>query len=121
MKTRFWKQHKILSEKEKERARDKKERDKRERWKRETKGGRWEVSREREGGKEREKETREWDGELSYDRLKLEGLEPTLSNNWFKNEGLEPTLLNERLKIRAGTDIVESSSYFPMVNAKLWV
>jgi hypothetical protein len=51
--------------------------------------------------------------------VKDEGLEPTLSNDWLKNEGLEPMLSNEQLKIRAGTDIVESSSYFPMNGAQL--
>jgi hypothetical protein len=55
---------------------------------------------------------------LSNDRLKNEGLEPTLSNDWLKNEGLEPTLLNDWLKIRAGTDIVDSSSHFPTIGAQ---
>ncbi len=35
---------------------------------------------------------------MSNDRLKNEGLEPTLSNDQLKNEGLEPTLSNDQLK-----------------------
>jgi hypothetical protein len=57
---------------------------------------------------------------LSNDWLKNEGFEPRLSNDWLKNEGLEPTLLNDRFKkIKAGTDIVDSSSNFPMIGAQL--
>jgi hypothetical protein len=56
---------------------------------------------------------------LSNDRLKNEGLEPTLSNDRLKNDGLESILSNDRLKIREGTDIVDSSSNFPMISVQL--
>ncbi len=77
---------------------------------------------------------------LSKWSVKNEGLEPTLSNDLLKNEGLEMTLLNDWLKmggwnwhcrmiglqndglepmLRAGTDIVDSSSHFPMIGAQL--
>jgi hypothetical protein len=34
-----------------------------------------------------------------------------------KKEGLEPTLSNDQLKIKAGTDIVDSLSHFPVIGA----
>jgi hypothetical protein len=37
----------------------------------------------------------------------------------LKNEGLEPTISNDRLKTMAGTEIVDSSTPFPIFGAQL--
>ncbi len=54
-------------------------------------------------------------------RVGREGLEPTLSNNRLKNEGLEPTLSNGQFKKVDRTDVVDTSSHFPMIGAQLCV
>jgi hypothetical protein len=68
---------------------------------------------------------------LSNDLLQNKGLELILLNYQFKNEQLEPIFSNDRFKImgwnrhcqligkkmRSGTDMVDSWSYFPMIGA----
>jgi hypothetical protein len=68
---------------------------------------------------------------LSNDLLQNKGLEPILMNYQFKNEQLERILSNDQFKImgwnrncrmigkkmRAGTDMVDSLSHFPMIGA----
>jgi hypothetical protein len=58
---------------------------------------------------------------LSNYRLRNEGLDPTLSNDWLKMRGWKQCCRMISYKMRSGTNIVNLLSHFPMISAQLWM